>query len=266
MTKQDQTALIHAKTLLESPGILIKAANYLGRPIEFTLEKIDSETLNRVTRKALEKSLDMAISTIDVDSSANQEPSNGWHKLMVGGSGAIAGAFGLAGLAGELSISTTIMLRSIAQIAQSQGHDLSDIGTRLACLEVFALGSDRTHDDDSAESAYYAARTGLAIEMKMAMKAVEGLSEKAIQEALARGQMPALVKLIAAIASRFGITVSEKVVAQSLPIIGAGGGAAINLIFINHFQQMAEGHFIVKRLEKTYGANYIETAYNEIPL
>jgi hypothetical protein len=266
MTRQDLDALTQAKALLERPGFAIQAANYLGRPVEFALEKIDSRTLDRATRKALERSLDLAIGTLDTTGTAPRTPSNRWHKILAGGSGAVGGFFGLAALAIELPVSTTIMLRSIAEIAQSQDHDLSEIGTRFACLEVFALGSDRTHDDDAAESAYYAARAGLALEMRMAMKAVEGLSQKAIQDALARGQMPALVKLISTIASRFGITASEKLVAQSLPFIGAAGGAAINLLFIDHFQQMAQGHFIVRRLERHYGPEHVREAYERIRL
>ena len=45
---------------------------------------------------------------------------------MVGASGAIGGAFGLASVAVELPISTTIMLRSIADIARSEGFDVRD--------------------------------------------------------------------------------------------------------------------------------------------
>jgi hypothetical protein len=55
-------------------------------------------------------------------------------------SGAIGGAFGLTALAVELPLSTAIMLRSIADIARSEGEDLTMVESRLACLEVFALG------------------------------------------------------------------------------------------------------------------------------
>jgi len=157
-----------------------------------------------------------------------------------------------------------IMLRSIADIAQSQQHDLSDIETRLSCLEVFSLGSTTNRDDDAGESAYFAARGALGFEMKMAIDSVANMSNKAIQEALARGNMPMLIRLINTIASRFGITVSEKLVAQSVPVIGAAGGAAINLMFIDHFQDMAEGHFIVRRLEKKYGGDIVRELYERI--
>jgi hypothetical protein len=54
------------------------------------------------------------------------------------------------------------------------------------------------------------------------------------------------------------------VAAQSVPVIGAAGGAAINLLFIDHFQDMARGHFTVRRLERTYGAELIRAEYERI--
>jgi len=59
------------------------------------------------------------------------------------------------------------------------------------------------------------------------------------------------VRLVTRIASRFGVVVSEKAAAEAVPILGAAGGATINLLFINHFQSMARGHFIVRSLERT---------------
>ena len=263
LTDADYTALSKAKKILENPSFAIKASNYIGRPIEFAIEKLDSKMLNEATSKALRKSLDIAVSTIDTGKET-ASTSNLLHKTMVAGSGAVGGFFGLPALAIELPVSTTIMLRSIADIAKSQEHDLSSMAIRLSCLEVFALGSDKTDSDNAAESAYYSTRATLAIEMKAALKAVEKMSTHAIQDALKRGQMPLLIKFISTIASRFGLTVSEKLVAQAIPIIGSAGGAAINLMFIQHFQDMAEGHFTVKRLESRYGEAAIEKIYNEI--
>lgn len=263
ITLEDKQDLQRAKEILENPGFAIKVANYIGKPIEMGLEKIDSKVINDATSKALNKSLDIAISTLDT-TTLTSSFSNLKHKIMVGGSGAVGGFFGIAALAIELPISTTIMLRSIADIAKSQEHDLDDFQTQLACLEVFSLGSTKNRDDDAGESVYFASRSVLAYEMKLAVDSVANMSQKAIQEALARGQMPILVKLVNNIAARFGITVSEKLVAQVIPVVGAAGGAAINLMFINHFQDMAEGHFIVKRLEKRYGYEAIKQLYQEI--
>ena len=74
---------------------------------------------------------------------------------------------------------------------------------------------------------------------------------------------PVLVKFINAVAARFGIVVSEKVVAQAIPLIGAAGGAVINAIFIDHFQDIARGHFIIRRLERSYGKELIKEEYEK---
>ena len=264
ISAQELQDLQKAKRILENPGFAMKVAGYLGKPIEFAIDKIDSETLNQVTSKALGKALDVAIGSLKEEQSLSS--SNLKHKIMAGGSGAVGGFFGLAALAVELPVSTTIMLRSIADVARSQQHELSDMETRLACLEVFSLGSTKNSEDDASESAYFAARATLAFEMRAALQSVSHMSSKAIQDALARGQMPLLIKFINTIASRFGIVVSEKLAAQSIPLVGAAGGAAINLMFIDHFQDMAEGHFIVKRLEKKYGSEKIEMLYNDLVL
>jgi hypothetical protein len=50
----------------------------------------------------------------------------------------------------------------------------------------------------------------------------------------------------------FVVPVSEKLAAQSIPIIGAFGGATINLLFISYFQDLAHAHFSLRRLERNY--------------
>jgi hypothetical protein len=48
------------------------------------------------------------------------------------------------------------------------------------------------------------------------------------------------------------------------PVVGALGGATINVLFIDHFQDMARGHFIVRRLERRYGQDEVEKKYGEV--
>jgi len=55
--------------------------------------------------------------------------------------------------------------------------------------------------------------------------------------------------------------VSQKFMAQAVPVAGAVGGATINVLFIDHFQGLARGHFIVRRLERKYGLETVRTSY-----
>ena len=48
---------------------------------------------------------------------------------------------------------------------------------------------------------------------------------------------------------------------ESLPVIGALGGAAINYAFARHFHDLARGHFTVRRLERTYGRAMAQAEY-----
>jgi hypothetical protein len=75
---------------------------------------------------------------------------------------------------------------------------------------------------------------------------------------------PFLIRFLTQIASRFGVVVSQKIAAQTVAVIGAVGGAAVNLAFIEHFQDIARGHFTVRRLERVYGAETVRAEYNRL--
>jgi hypothetical protein len=49
-----------------------------------------------------------------------------------------------------------------------------------------------------------------------------------------------------------------------VPVLGAAGGAAVNMIFMCHFQQVAHGHFIVRRLERLYGPALVQREYDTL--
>ena len=245
-----------AKQVLEETSLAARIANTVGAPLERVLNALPdraSKVVMDVTNKSLGDALEFAISTLGSQRPANSEVR---HKIAAAVSGAAGGAFGFAGLAVELPISTVLMLRSIADIARAEGEPLQSPDGRLACLQVFSLGGPK-REDDAVESGYFAVRAALATALTEA-------AEYIAKHGIARAGAPPLVRLTTQIAARFGIPVSEKVVAQSLPVIGAGGGALINLLFIDHFQTLARGHFTVRRLERTFGADDVRQAYLQI--
>lgn len=253
----DLNDLRKAKSLLENPGIAARITSMLGTPIEKGFELLPdnwNEKIGEITRAALSKAIHAAVLTMK--DAPGEKASNIWHKLAVAATGGIGGFWGLPALAVELPISTTIMLRSIADIARSEEDNITTIEAKIACIEVFALGGP-SPGDDASESGYYAVRAALAQSIS---KAAEYITEKGLVEEGA----PALVRLVILIAERFSIQVSEKAAAQAVPAIGAAGGAIINTIFIDHFQDMARGHFIVRRLERKYGKETVEATYKTV--
>ncbi|HEX7639988.1 MAG TPA: EcsC family protein, partial [Burkholderiaceae bacterium] len=153
----------------------------------------------------------------------------------------------------ELPVSTTLMMRSIADVARSEGADLADRRVRLECVMVLGLGGD-TAADDAAEIGYFAVREAMS-------RAVTGAAAHLARHGLAREGAPALVRLIASVAERYAVNVSEKAAAQLVPLVGAVGGAAVNTVFMDHFQSVARGHFTVRRLERRYGEAGVREAY-----
>lgn len=254
LTPDDREALRYARQLLESPGLAARITSVIGMPVEKAFDLLPekwSDVVARATRKSLDTALHIAVTTLD-----ERPRARSWdalHKVAVAATGAGGGAFGLAGLPLELPVSTTIMLRSIADIARSEGEALRTAEAKLACLEVFALGG-RAATDDAAESSYFLVRAALA-------KSISEAAQYVAQRGLAEQGAPAVVRLIAQLASRFGANVSQKVAAQAVPIIGAAGGVVVNVLFIDHFQDMARGHFIVRRLERTYTPALVRAEY-----
>jgi hypothetical protein len=254
LSKAELADLRRAKLLLENPGLTAKIASALGSPIERGMKLLPARwhaSVNKAAEKAMLKALDVAVKSLG--KGERKSASERLHKLAAAASGAAGGAFGIAALAVELPVSTTLMLRSIADVARSEGESIDHLETKLACLTVFALGG-RAPADNAAESGYFAARAAMA---SAVTEAARHLAEKGFSQTGA----PALVRLVATIGARFGVVVSEKAAAQAIPIIGAAGGALINTLFIGHFQDMARGHFIVRRLEKIHGTEPVQAAY-----
>lgn len=255
----DLSDLRYAKMLLENSSLAAKISNVLGAPIEKGFEHLPAKwkvIVKKATAKSLEKGLDFAVRTMsDRTKTAASEKT---HKILAFAAGAGGGSFGLPALTIELPVTTTIMLRSIADIARSEGEQIKLLEAKIACLEVFALGGP-SKSDDGAETGYYTVRTALA-------RTITDATTYIAKKGLTREGAPALVKFISTLSSRFGVIVSEKVAAQAIPLIGAAGGALINTIFIDHFQNMARGHFIVRRLERLYGKDLIRQEYDQLDL
>jgi len=249
-----------AKRKLESPSLTVEIAALIGQPLEAGMKLLPKRfggQVHAITQAALLRSIDVAVNSL----SKNPPKSGGrlaMHRWLSGASGAIGGAVGLWSLPVEIPVSTTLILRSIADIARDEGHDLSRLETRLACLEVFALGGE-SPADNAAESSYWIIRGSLS---KAFTDAATHLAERGL---VAEGA-PSLVRLATTLASRFSITFSAQAAAKAIPFISAASGAAINVMFMQHFQEMARGHFIVKRLEAKYGSETIQSLYNELDI
>jgi hypothetical protein len=250
-----QEALRRAIHNLENQDFAAQLADYAGKPIERVMRlmpKAATHRVNKVIEKAILNCLKVAISSIEPQSKA--PPARRAASVLAGLSGGVSGFFGLAALPVELPLTTTLMLRAIADIARHHGEDLSTLDARLACVEVFALGAPRS--ERRVDFGYYASRALLG---RLTMEATQLFVERGAANLSA----PVVGSLVTEVATRFGVVVSERSAASALPLLGAFGGATVNVLFMNHFQRVAQGHFAIRRLEREYGSAVVRRLYDE---
>jgi hypothetical protein len=248
----DLLLLRKAHEHLEHPSLAARLTSVVGTPIEVLLQLLPKNWYQRLhggVESAINKAFYVATSSLLRQQSTSAH--TGYYKLLAGTAGATGGFFGLPGLLLELPITTTLMLRSIADIARDSGENLRQAETQAACLQVFALGG-RSEMDDAADTGYYGVRLALAAYWRGS-----SLENMLIQNGAATG-------LIKAVASRFGMDISKRAAAHLVPVAGAASGALVNTIFMQHFQDMARSHFTVRSLERKYGAELVRHQYDQL--
>lgn len=270
--QDDYDDLKRAVALLESPSITARISALIGMPVKALADALPgfaTRRINGMVAAALGKSA--AVALWSLENQPGKQASPRLNKVYAALSGAAAGAFGFTALALELPVTTTIMMRAVADIARAEGFDLKDFTTRQACLEVFALGGNemtRAASDGVIDIRYYTARGFVTETMQALSKELADAAASQVGHGLhsLSGEQAGkwLAKLIEKVAGRFGVVITEKFAAQAVPVIGAATGAAINVLFTNFYQDMARGHFIVRRLEGVYGVEAVRGAYGDL--
>lgn len=262
MTPQDRATLLAAYQKLEHPSLVVRLSSAAGMPVEAVARELGKrvpESVVRIVSKSTSKALEMVMqsSARTIHGSERKPASPKFHTAAAMATGAVSGFFGLTTLIVELPVTTAIMFRSIMDIARAEGESPDDPETIMNCMQIFAMGSSMSNKDDAAETSYYGVRLALS-------KAVTDALQFVVANGIGGASAPALIRLTSALAHRFGIVVTQKAMAQAMPVIGAVGGGLVNTVFISHFQDMARGHFSIRALERIYGVQTVQTAYRQL--
>lgn len=262
LTESDLDVLRDAYSKLENPSLAIRLSSMAGTQVEAVVKQL-SKSAPKAMVEAVADSSRRAIEFVMTNTAKTLRGAEGLparprlHKAAAATTGAVAGFFGLETLAIELPLTTGIMFRSIVDIARAEGESPRDQETILNAMQVFAMGSGQSTKDDGADTSYYGIRLALS-------KTVSETLQYLASHSASKASAPALVRFISAIATRFGVVVTQKAMAQALPVVGAVGGGLVNTIFISHFQDMARGHFAIRRLERKYGVDAIRDRYRQL--
>ena len=258
MSREDLADLADAVRILEGESFAMRLMRLFGghlRLIGRTLPESARKAIALATDTALKTALRVALRSLRIG--AGPKPRNRLHQAAAAATGALGGAFGIAATAVELPVSTTILLRSIAEIARENGEDLASPEAGFACLNVLAFGGERAQGAAARRSRYYETREQLA-------GGLADVNLVLLKQGLAAELSPMLTPYLSRLGARFGVAVTEKLAAQAVPVIGAVGGAAVNAAFAQHFQAMARGHFAVRRLERKHGAEAVKFEYERL--
>jgi hypothetical protein len=231
----------------EASGLVIKLASWAGDKAHGLVAKAPPDWQKRIedaTDLALRSSYAAAFAT-QPDSGSNAYLSKAfswaqgerWHQVAAAVTGALGGLGGVASTMVDLPVTTTLILRSVQEIAAGYGEDISEEAVRVQCLAVFGFGGPLA-DDDAAETGLFASRMAF--------------SGKALAETL---------KLIL---PRFGLLVTEKILAQATPLLGAAAGGIINSVFAGYYQSMAHVHFRLRKLESDHDHEQVKACFERI--
>jgi hypothetical protein len=244
LTPVEQARLWEAAvTLADSRGAVMRVTALFGRRIESWRAKLTHTgdrfggpawtNLTRRTRDAVEDTLwsgyDMATAGLMATPRLvrpSRPRGNPMHKIAATASGLASGFVGLPGVMFDIPFTTTTILRSIAEVARDNGEDVGAEETKRACLEVLAFGGPSSIDDET-EIGYWATRIGT--------------------------NHLTLTVLVKSAAARLGLVLSEKFLAQAVPVAGAVTGGALNYAFTDYYQKMARVQFCLRALDRRTG-------------
>jgi hypothetical protein len=250
----DRASLARAVALLEKSSFVTAIARMAGRPVNAMVASLPpfvGQTIMNASKNAILQCLKIALKPRSPHSLLAMA---GNHPVLVSGiAGAVGGFAGMPALAVELPLTTIVMFQSITKIAAAEGEDISRPEVRLACLEVFGLSTDG-RGPAAQKSGYYEARSALA-------KTADEAASYVLRRSTSLEAGPAVVGLVSAIAPRFGLLVSQELAAAAIPIIGAATGGSLNVAFVQHFNNIAHGHFAVRSLERKYGETRVREEF-----
>jgi len=221
----DDEIRLLAKRTKSANSVGLQVLNLIGGQAESLLEKLPDATKDKlevVTECALRAALDAAARSRGV-----VPDQKGWLNTAVATAmGAAGGAGGLPSALAELPVTVTVLMRAMLGIAADLGFDPDDPAVAKECLTVFAAAGPLA-EDDGAELGFLAARVSLT-----------GVSVNA---------------LIARLAPRIAAAMGQKLAAQTVPVLGAAAGAAVNYAYTSYYQDMARVHFGLLRLSERSG-------------
>ncbi|WP_293781493.1 EcsC family protein [uncultured Aeromicrobium sp.] len=195
------------------------------------LKTLDLEALDRFRRRK-----GLYVSTSAVQGTATSLAVTG---TMVAStvSGGVASGTVLVALASDTLASLAIMGRSVGSVAVRYGYDV-----RLPDEELFAMGVLTIGTAGTLEAKY------------AAMGALSRLSQQMMRRATWKQlNEQVVVRAISRVYQALGLKLTQRKLAQTVPVVGVGLNATLNANMTRHVYQRAEDVYRIRFLSDKYG-------------
>lgn len=268
ISEEHEAIIAEAAAFLNHPHLRQSILSHLGQPFEAIHSKLP-ELLKKGLGASTEKSLGSALRTL-IASLQNEGPSGEdlrvaaaqpyaklsklLHTSASALTGALGGFIGPWSLPFELPLFTSIMLRGIASVALDWGHTTQEARVQLECMFVFTLGSRLHGEGEEALGIYLGTRAKFAELLEQAADFMAATPAAELLTLLEERKASPVQDYLVQVAGALEVSMTEKLLIESMPFFGAVGGATINALFSDYFQAAARHHFALLHLEQRYGA------------
>lgn len=238
LSDKDEAEIVTlARRADEAYGGLMRLIAFAGTKVENVLESFPNGVRDAIEAVA-GSALEMAYRGTTVVGQSRGSPDIGRHGHVAAAvlTGAAGGFAGLSSAIVELPVTVSIIFAAIQKAAREQGFDPNDEAVRRECLLVFGSGNPAEVSDDEASIGFITSRV-------------------LINGATVHG-------LIANIAPRLAAILTEKLAAQTFPVLGSIAGAGINFTFTRYYQELAEIRFALRRLAIDHGEDIVRLSFN----
>jgi len=198
----------------------VQVLNAVGGQAEMLLDQMP-DPVRRGLTTAIEDALHLCISAAGRSRRVVPDQGDWLNRAAATAMGAVGGAGGLASSLVELPMTTTLLFRSIQEVAARYGFDPAAETTKFDTLRVFAAAGPLCHDD-GADTVFLTARLSITGPM------ISGMIRK--------------------VAPRLSVVLGQKLGTQLVPVLGAIAGATTNYIYARYYVQIACVQFGLRRL------------------
>lgn len=293
LTPYEETVVLEIADHIVNPNAIQTILSVAGKPFAFALEKarnikglrllpqiVDTgvqkglrTTIKIATKISSEESIVSEFANVGVRTSFAEVPNQDLKKkddvadtfdvsnaIIVGAEGfamgiaatvceAFPGAqpFVPAVVAADISASMVFLSRHATQIAASYGYSARD---PRSIPHIIAAMAPQT---SSSDEGYLAAKVAVLEMNQAAARFASDYAGRNLQNALTKGEIPTLVKLINYVAERLGVVITQKELGMLVPMAGALLNGSVNVAFQQVGHTAAKDYFRRLHLVSQYG-------------